>query len=314
MQPCPRMRSGFGAHHRPGKACARFWPHLPEARTFDENAVDRPGSAGTVGVSAPENLGEFLGQYFLMASFPAPRLLTAACGYWRVCIAHSGVIRGSQEFLVAIWGFLRDSTPSHLRSRFGDADYDWDFRVNTTSGAVGWRDRLLGVFHSAYQPTERELFHEMMNALAQETNLDFRAFTFIDLGSGKGRTLLMASDYPFRRIMGVELLPSLNEIAQQNLSRYRSDSQKCFAIESICADATSFDPPQQALVIYLFNPFPESGLRRWLANLRKSLTEHPRPVYVLYSNPQLDSVMTESGCLMRITATHQYSIFRAKGD
>ena len=148
-----------------------------------------------------------------MASLPAPRILTAACGYWRDCIAHSGVVRGSQEFLAAIWGFLRDSTPSRLRSRFGDADYDWDFRVNTTSGAVGWRDRLLGVFHSAYQPTERELFHEMMDALAQETNLDFRAFTFIDLGSGKGRTLLMASDYPFRRIMGVELLPSLNEIA-----------------------------------------------------------------------------------------------------
>ena len=267
-----------------------------------------------MGVSTAENLGEFLGQYFLMASLPAPRILTAACGYWRDCIAHSGVVRGSQEFLAAIWGFLRDSTPSRLRSRYGDADYDWDFRVNTTSGAVGWRDRLLGVFHSAYQPTERELFHEMMDALAQKTNLDFSEFTFIDLGSGKGRTLLMASDYPFRRIMGVELLPSLNEIARQNLSRYRSESQKCFAIESICADATSFDPPQQALVIYLFNPFPESGLRRSLANLRKSLTEHPRPIFVLYSNPPLDSLLTETGCLKRITATQQYSIFRAEGD
>ena len=248
-----------------------------------------------------------------MASTSAPRILTAARGYWRDCIAHSGLVRGSQEFLAAIWGFLRDSTPSRLRSRFGDADYDWDFRVNTTSGAVGWRDRLLGAFHSAYQPTERELFHEMMDALANETNIDFREFAFIDLGSGKGRTLLMASNYPFRRIMGVELLPSLNEIAQQNLSQYRSQSQKCCAIESICADATSYDPPPQALVIYLFNPFPESGLRRWLANLRKSLTEHPRPIYVLYSNPQLDSVLTETGCLKRITDTHQYSIFFAEG-
>ena len=247
-----------------------------------------------------------------MASTPAPRILAAARGYWRDCIARSGVIRGSQEFLAAIWGFLRDSTPSRLRSRFGDADYDWDFRVNTTSGAVGWRDRLLGVFHSAYQPTERELFQAMMAALAEQTNIDLREFTFIDLGSGKGRTLLMACDYPFRRIMGVELLPSLNEIARQNLAEYRSQSQNCFVIESICADATSFDLPPEALVIYLFNPFPESGLRRCLANLRKSLTEHPRRVYVLYSNPQLDSVMMESGCLRRITGTHQYSIFRAE--
>jgi SAM-dependent methyltransferase len=249
-----------------------------------------------------------------MASTPVPRILTAARGYWRDCIARSGRLRGSQEFLAAIWGFLRDSTPARRRSRFGDADYDWDFRVNTTSGAVGWRDRLLGVFHSAYQPTERELFHEMMDALAAQADIDFREFAFIDLGSGKGRTLLMASDYPFRRIMGVELLPSLNEIAQQNLAEYRSQSQKCFAIESICADATSFDPPREALVIYLFNPFPESGLRRSLANLAKSLAEHPRPTYILYSNPQLDSVMTETGCLKRITGTHQYSIFRAERD
>jgi SAM-dependent methyltransferase len=248
-----------------------------------------------------------------MASTPVPRILTAARGYWRDCIAHSGLLRGSQEFLAAIWGFLRDSAPSRRRSRFGDADYDWDFRVNTTSGAVGWRDRLLGVFHSAYQPTERELFHQMMDALAAQADIDFREFAFIDLGSGKGRTLLMASDYAFRRILGVELLPSLNEIARQNLAQYRSQSQKCFAIESICGDATWFDPPREALVIYLFNPFPESGLRRWLANLAKSLAERPRPVYVLYSNPQLDSVMTETGSLKRITGTHQYSIFRAEG-
>ena len=44
--------------------------------------------------------------------------------------------------------FVRDSTPERLRQRYGDADYDWDHRVNTTSAAVGWRDRLLGVFHS----------------------------------------------------------------------------------------------------------------------------------------------------------------------
>ena len=53
-----------------------------------------------------------------------------------------------------LWEFARDSTPDRLRQRFGDAEYDWDYRVNTTSGAVGWRDRLLGMFHSAYQPTE----------------------------------------------------------------------------------------------------------------------------------------------------------------
>ena len=140
------------------------------------------------------------------------------------------------------------------------------------------------------------------------TPLNFRDFTFIDLGSGKGRTLLMASDYPFRRIIGVELLPSLHEIAQENLRKYKSESQKCFA-EAICADATAFSFPAEALVIFLFNPFPESGMRRVVANLRESLQKHPRPVFVLYHNPLLEHTLSENGRLRKIAGAQQYSVF-----
>ena len=106
--------------------------------------------------------------------------------------------------------------PAQRRRRYGDVEYDWDHRVNTTSATVGWRERLLGQFHSGYQPTEPALFTEMMASL----NINFQEFTFIDLGSGKGRVLLMAADYPFRRILGVELFPALHHVAQQNLDAY----------------------------------------------------------------------------------------------
>jgi hypothetical protein len=121
----------------------------------------------------------------------------------------------------------------------------------------------------------------------------------------------MAADYPFRRILGVELLPSLNQIAQQNVAQYHTESQKCSAIESVCADATTFALPEEALIIYMFNPFPESGLRRALANLENSLGANPRSIYVVYLNPQQETVLTETGRLKRITGTHQYSIFTA---
>jgi len=122
----------------------------------------------------------------------------------------------------------------------------------------------------------------------------------------------MASDYPFRRIVGVELLPSLDQIAQQNLSQYKSDTQKCFAVESICADATAFAFPDDPLVIYLFNPFPETGMRQVFANLEKSLREHPRTVYVLYHNPLLEHVLTENALLRKIAWSHQYSLFSSQ--
>jgi SAM-dependent methyltransferase len=208
-----------------------------------------------------------------------------------------------------MWEFLRDSTPSRLRQRYGDADFDWDHRVNTTSAAVGWRDRLLGLLHSPYQPSDPALFHEMIEELRQHANLDLAQFTFLDLGSGKGRTLLMASDYSFQRIVGVELLPSLHRIAQENLQHYKSESQRCFALSSICADAVNFPLPENPLVIYLFSPFPEAGLREFLTNLARSLREQPRAVYVLYHNPQLEPVLLEGGILRKIAGTHQYSIF-----
>jgi len=246
----------------------------------------------------------------IVVSCEAPSVLVAILRYWRERAAQAGALVATRDLTAALWEFLRDSTPTRRRSRFGDADYDWEYRVNTTSGAVGWRDRLLGLLNSPYQPSEPGLFREMLETWREKTLCDFAQYTFLDLGSGKGRTLLMASDFPFRRIVGVELLPSLQKIAEENISTYKSTSQQCFRLESVCADATQFPFPEGPLLIYLFHPFPEAGLRRTLANLRESLQQSPRPVYVLYHNPLLEQVVADYG-LRKITGTHQYAIFAA---
>jgi len=242
-----------------------------------------------------------------------PNLITSAFHFWNERRSRQGFFPATAELVAAIWEFLRNSTPARLRSRFGDADYDWDYRVNTTSGAVGWRDRLLGALHSPYQPTEPVLFREMIETL-QQIGANLSELTFIDLGSGKGRTLLMASEYPFRRVIGVELLPSLHRIAQENLANYKNDSQQCFALETVCSDATAFVLPDERLVLYLFNPFPEPGLRKTIQNLENSLRKYPRATYVLYHNPLLEQVLSEQSFLKKIAGTHQYSIFAAVRD
>ncbi len=256
------------------------------------------------------------------SSAPPPiSVLATAWQWWTYAARYEGYLRATRRMIAVLWEFARDSTPERRRLRFGDADYDWDHRVNTTSGAVGWRDRLLGMFHSEYQPTEPTAFHEMLNRLEQElqhtTNADgnplsLRDFTFLDLGSGKGRTLLMASDYPFRRILGVELLHSLHKIALENLQLYKSESQKCFALEAICADATAFPLPADLLVVFLFNPFPESGMRQVVANLEQSLRAQPRPIFVLYHNPLLEHVFGEGSPLRKVVVAHQYSLFSSQ--
>ncbi|SRR5258707_3898102 len=245
------------------------------------------------------------------ASSAQPSLLCTAQRWWQDVAAREGRVAATRQLLTALWEFIRDSTPERKRQRYGDADYDWDHHVNTTSAAVGWRDRLLGVFHSAYQPSEPAIFHEMLDAL-QQVGLDFRDFTFIDLGSGKGRTLLMASDYPFRRIVGIELLPALHRIAQENLGKYRCEGQKSFALESVCADAREFVFPAEPSVLYLFNPLPEAGLRKVMANLEESMRAHPRAIYVLYHNPLLEHVLSQSAAFGKIGGSEHYSIYASR--
>ncbi len=133
-----------------------------------------------------------------MLSAQDPGLLSTMSRSWKEGVARNGLFATFRSFAGHVWEFVRESTPAQRRSRYGDAEYDWDHRVDTTSATVGWRERLLGHFHSPYQPTEPALFAEMMAGL----KIDFQRFTFIDMGSGKGRVLLMAANYPFRRILG----------------------------------------------------------------------------------------------------------------
>jgi SAM-dependent methyltransferase len=205
---------------------------------------------------------------------------------------------------------VRESTPERRRQRYGDMEYDWERRVNTTSGTVNWRARLLGLFHSPYQPTEPALFQEMMASLL----IDFDQFTFIDLGSGKGRTLLMASEYAFMRIVGVELIAELHRAAEENIRAYRSPTQRCVQIEALCADASEFVFPDTPLVLYLFNPLPQAGLRRMIGNLEQSLEQSSRPVWIVYHNPAMDNILAVSRTLVRASGTGQYSVFTALKD
>jgi SAM-dependent methyltransferase len=245
---------------------------------------------------------------------PRPTILHSALRWWSGTAVCDGYFSASIQLLKLVAEFLRDSTPERRRQRYGDIDYDWDHRVNTTSAAVGWRDRLLGVFNSPYQPSEPALFQEMISVISSQPGFDFRNFTFIDLGSGKGRTLLMASDYPFRRIIGVELLPTLNLIAQENLSKYHNENQKCSTIESICADATEFTFPAEPTLLFLFNPFPEAGLQQVIANLGHSLHQNPREFLVLYHNPLLGRAFEETKSFSAIVRTDQYALYQVNLD
>lgn len=131
-----------------------------------------------------------------------------------------------------------------------------------------------------YAPADTNTFRAILARLA----IDHAEFAFIDFGSGKGRTLLLASDYPFKRIIGVEFAREMHLVAVNNIAIYRSPTQKCTRLESVCADATVFELPDCPLVCFFNNPFDDVVFEKWLAYLRRWAASRPHDCYVVYLN------------------------------
>jgi predicted RNA methylase len=141
--------------------------------------------------------------------------------------------------------------------------------------AIDSENRTLGF---PYVPSPGRL----VDTLLFNVEEDLSQFDFIDFGSGKGRVLLVASHYPFRRVVGVEFSPELHEIAQENIRRYQSPARRCRDVQSICTDATTFALPEHACVLYFNNPFAGPVFARVLRNIQIARERASRKVYVLY--------------------------------
>src|SRR5579859_3502328 len=244
----------------------------------------------------------------------------ALARHWRESVRYFGWWRSLRELANATWDALVELLPSRRKASFGDLDYDWEHSVDTTRSNVGFGTQLLtGVTARPYFATEPWLFEQIMEALALSIQQSaasqtpahgtLRNFTFIDLGSGKGRVLLMASDYPFKKIIGVEFMPELHRAAQKNIASYSNDRQRCQQIEAVCVDARDFQFPVEPLLVYVFNPFSEAAFAQVLENLRRSVEQSPRPVYIAYRFTEFENLLSQKTWLEKIAGTEQWAVY-----
>jgi hypothetical protein len=131
----------------------------------------------------------------------------------------------------------------------------------------------------------RAVTEKVFRAALGSVKIDAREFTFVDIGSGKGKVLFMASDYPFKRIVGIEYATGLHEIALRNVASYRSDSQQCTAIEPVYGDALTYSLPAGPLVLFIFNALSPDMMRALVHKLDVDTAAEPeRPVFLIYTN------------------------------
>jgi SAM-dependent methyltransferase len=117
---------------------------------------------------------------------------------------------------------------------------------------------------------------------------------FLDVGSGKGRALLIAAArYPFGRVIGVEMSEPLHQAAVENVRRYRGGPLR--PIELVNQDALDYILPRDVTVVFLNNPFSGSVFQGFMSNLRRSLDESPRPFQLVYGSPYMHQMVIDAG-------------------
>ena len=189
------------------------------------------------------------------------------------------------------------------------ADLGFDLRYGTdTKRRVDLADMdirgpsaELAVHYEATRPRE---FHKLMSRLGLPPG-----GVFVDIGSGKGRVLLMASDYGFHRVLGVELSAALCEIARSNVLTYRRRRPLSAPTEVLTSDALEYGFRDDETVLFLYNPFDASIVDAVADRIRESIRRRPRQVWIIYHHPVFADVLEDKG-FSSSTINHGFMVFR----
>jgi SAM-dependent methyltransferase len=184
--------------------------------------------------------------------------------------------------------------------------FDLEFGVRT-SGLVAGRHLKSGHradrHNTAYFGVAPSVFREMIVRWRRsKPAAPIDEFTFVDLGAGMGRALLLASEFPFRAVVGVELNPTLARIGRRNMALWRAAGRARSTISMICRDAAEFALPPGPCVVFLFNPFGAPLMKRLLTAWSRSLTGTEGQMDILYVNNEQERVLRQQPGFARLFA------------
>jgi SAM-dependent methyltransferase len=124
---------------------------------------------------------------------------------------------------------------------------------------------------------------------------------FVDLGSGMGRPVLMATEYPFKRVIGVELSPQLHEAAVANLAKARVERPE--RVEFVCGDVREYEVPDDVTFVFLYNPFSGEVFDAAMRQVFASYDRRPRALRIVYRFPLEDERLRATGRVRVISET-----------
>lgn len=165
-----------------------------------------------------------------------------------------------------------------------------------------------------YEPARivllRKMFEDMKPLLPD-------AGVMVDLGAGKGRVLLIASEFGFQKARGVEFAPELCAIARDNCTRYRKSTNTKTDFRIIESDEVGYAISAYENVFVMFNPFDDVVLGKVLENIASSLLKCPRKILIGYYSPQHNETIARHGIFIPEKDVtfwgHHFSIYSNEG-
>jgi SAM-dependent methyltransferase len=151
--------------------------------------------------------------------------------------------------------------------------------------------RAHAVFYAGSQPS---VLREGLKALPS-----LETCAFVDLGCGKGRPLLVASEFPFRDILGIELSPDLAKVAESNAAIIAERFPERTPIRIAVGDASNSPIPAGDVVLFLYNPFGAELIAKVVQGVEAALRAELRSIYIVYYNPTAAHCFDASSLLTR---------------
>ncbi len=221
-----------------------------------------------------------------------------------------GVLTFTAERAASAIARMRSSVRKEIRERREraaafDSTYGVDTigRIHQVELGVKSPNQLHAVAYGASDP---KYFRDAIRSLP----IDYGRFVFIDFGSGKGRALILASEFQFKRVVGVEFSEILHRTALKNIEKYRNHTSRADIIESICIDASLYQLPDDPLVCYFLNPFDQILMSQVLSNIQESLFRNKREIFIVYYNPRQGHLFDQDPGFLRIGTIGPVRIWR----
>ena len=131
---------------------------------------------------------------------------------------------------------------------------------------------------TSYGPVNGWAFRKILKDLSLPHRLHF-----VDLGAGLGRPCILAAEYGFEKVIGVELAPELCRVARENIASCRLPERSKSRIDIIEGDILDYCEHTEDDVFFVYRPFSHQLFRRVCGKLAERAARQEKAVLIIHS-------------------------------